>query len=236
MYNFTMSLNVEKFHGYVDLYHEPNKKKWTLSIIILMLPFYLNDFLYIPLKDSPEILYPLDHGLRAFVLILCFLLFGKAGLRLHSSLAPKEKKDLLIDTLIVPILFTAIYLFFNLIVQETVPNYFNFGFRWPRIENQVFRWLDLTLGLLFVSLTEELVFRRHVYAYFGYFFHSDIFANVMQAIFFGFIHWSSGFQNVFSAIIFGIMAGIFYDRKKYLLPVIIFHTLTNFMLFPKPWN
>ena len=218
-------------NSYVDLYHQPNRKKWLLSLIFILLPYYLNDIIYLQLQNQPNLLYPLDYGLRFGSLLLCYLFFGKSGLRLSSSVAPKEKKDLIIDILLVPILFTCIYLFIDFLSYVFVPKSWSLGFAWPKIQSPILRWLDLTIGLCLVSITEELVFRRHVYAFFGSLLKKDYLANIIQAILFGLIHWGSGPRNTISAIIFGLLAGVFYDRKKYLLPIIIFHTFSNFIIF-----
>ena len=216
-------------YHFVNLYR-PQRFKWTIAILVLILPFFLNDFYFFYLEENAELVALLDNIQRILILLLCYLLFGKSGLRFSSSLAPKEQRDKFLDCLIFPVLIAIFYLVIHSIFNFLSPEEWKEGFRFARISNPIYRWLDLTFGLVLVSISEELVFRRHVYSYFASLIKVDLVANIIQALLFGFMHWGSGVNSVILGCLFGFIAGVFYDQKKYLLPVIILHTIVNFVI------
>jgi membrane protease YdiL (CAAX protease family) len=217
-------------YHFVDLYH-PRRFRWTIALIIIIAPFFLNDFFFLKYEKNVELIYFFDVIQRLLILILCFFLFGRSGLRLTSSLAPKEERDKFLDCIIFPVLIAVVYVTINYIIMFATPFEWNQGFRFGTLSNPYLKWLDLTLGLILVSITEELVFRRHVYSYFASLVKKDWIANIIQATLFGLMHWGGGKTVVLNATIFGLIAGLFYDQKKYLLPVIILHTIVNFTIF-----
>ena len=217
---------------------KPNRLKWSGAVILLMAPFFLNDFIFLWILKKPVLsnwdvglFYFVDYTFRFLGLFLCYFFFGAAGLRLKSSLPPKEKNDKLIDLVFFPLVFGFIYYYSDFLFKALCPEaWINTFFSYPSLDVFGLHWLDMTFGLLLVAVSEELIFRRHVYAYFSSLFSSSFLGNLTQAILFGFIHWGYGLANIISATVFGLMAGMFYDKKKYLLPVIILHYFVNFLI------
>ena len=218
---------------------KPNRLKWTVAIVFLVAPFYLNDFIFLRILEKPVLsswdiglFYSVDYSFRFLGLLLCYLFFGAAGLRLKSSLPPKEKRDTLIDMVFFPLVIGVIFYFSDLLFKVFCPaTWKSTVFFYPSLDGWALYWVDMTFGLLLVAVSEELIFRRHVYAYFSSLLCSSLLGNFAQAILFGIIHWGHGLANVISATVFGLMAGLFYDKKKYLLPVIILHYLVNLVIF-----
>ena len=94
-----------------------------------------------------------------------------------------------------------------------------------------FKTFDLTVGLFLVAYVEELVYRRYLYSLIAYITKNNTLAIVLQALIFGCCHITGGKANMFSATIFGLLAGLFYHRKKSLVPLIWGHYVTNFIKF-----
>jgi membrane protease YdiL (CAAX protease family) len=219
-------------YHFVNLYH-PQRLKWTVALLVLIIPFFINDFYFFYFENNPALVALLDNIQRVLILFFCYVLFGRSGLRLSSSLAPKEKRDKILDCFVFPLLIAIVFVIFNFTFIFFSPTEWIEGFRFTRISNPFYRWLDLTLGLALVAISEELIFRRHVYSYFASLIKIDFIANIIQAVLFGLMHWGSGVSSVICGFVFGLIAGVFYDQKKYLLPVIILHFLVNFIIYTK---
>ena len=195
---------------------------------LVLAPFYLNDIWLIP-ADSATAVLAVDYGSRILSLAI---LFAVAALRFEAFGSLAWPKDVwrAFGWIVVG---TAVVVAFDKFVGDPVgARYAEFQlFRFPKIESELVRWADLTVGLFLVAISEELVFR-------------PLFAKVLQsfalsrgviiwisALAFSAIHWSGGLGTLATALVAGILFMEVYLRIGSVLPLIAAHFLVNFILF-----
>gem|GEM_PF-2223530 len=220
---------IQSYKPKIDL-DNPEFKPWTIAILLIVLPTLTNDFLYIHFKDNVLGYYLVDYGYRILILSLIFYFFGWRGFRRVSTLKPKEDREKILDYILFPLLLGIPLWLVYKIVKWVVPNIGVFA-GYPVIQSDFWYWMDLTFGLALVAVSEEYVYRKHLYSYIAKNTHSDSLAIWGQAFIFSLMHWSNGLQNLVNTFIFGLVTGYFYDRKKDLFPPMIIHFLMNFWSF-----
>lgn len=104
-------------------------------------------------------------------------------------------------------------------------------FKFPQIEHEGIRLIDLTFGLALVAISEELIYRGLLAAWLRRYFSSTLALLIIPAIIFASIHWSHGPSSVISAFFIGIILMVLYLRTKSLLPSILAHYAINFAYF-----
>jgi uncharacterized protein len=109
----------------------------------------------------------------------------------------------------------------------------------PKIPNGLFIWA-LT-NLLFISMTEEAIFRaliqRNIYIVFSNYKFAKEIAIVSAALLFGFIHFPGGAKYVLLAAVAGVVYGWTYAFTKRIEASIITHftvNLTHYLFFTYP--
>lgn len=218
----------------VDL-QNPNVVRWAFALIIISLPFYFNDFYYLANRHkNPLGIYLLDYACRFWYLGFAYFFFREQAFRLESSLKPIEKRDILIDYILWPLILYVVYrygyyliFFFRRILG--VSEYFYF--RFPSTLNMAHKIFDLTIGVALVAVTEELIFRRYYYSFFAYITKRSWLGVLFQAFFFAIGHWATGTTNVVGCFVFGLFTGAFYHYKKDLKPLICAHFAVDFITF-----
>lgn len=212
----------------VDLTN-PNYLHWFIALVVIIFPFIANDFIYLANRKNPNVIWPVDYLTKVWALGFSYYFFGKDGYRLRSSLKPIESVNKAIDYIAMPLVLYGI----NFCAYYAGKGFFKLSrnYIFPAYESLWFRTFDLTVGLFLVAFVEELIFRRYLYSFIASLTKKNWLAIILQAFIFGGIHYSSGTANVFSATIFGLFAGLFYHRKKDLIPLIWGHYFVNLMVF-----
>lgn len=217
----------------VDL-QNPNIKEWGIALLVISLPFFLNDIFYINWRGDPSAIFVVDYLCRIWYLAFAFYFFRENAFRLTSSIAPLEKRDVLIDYVLFMIVIFVTYKYGYKFCQFLVYAFKvskGFSFRYPPAINIFHKSFDLTVGLMLVAFTEELIFRRYVYSFFAYVTKKAWFAIIAQAFLFAIGHFAAGTASVLDCFWFGLLTGAFYHYKKDLRPLIFAHFLTDFLLF-----
>ncbi len=131
----------------------------TLITILAVLPFYLNDFFFYIFQD------------QYLPFILVFYFTDLLGLGLTRTLTTIQQKinsfDInhyqqmpLKDLVKWSVLLTIYGVTIDRTIGPTLGKYFHWRlFHFPHYPNSIYRWMDLTYGLLLVSVAEEVVFR-----------------------------------------------------------------------------
>lgn len=108
------------------------------------------------------------------------------------------------------------------------------NFAWPTGEiSPSLRLFDLTVGLILVAITEELVFRKYLRRLLEIFRFSRPAVIWTSSILFGLIHWEAGTASVVNATFFGVLAMLAYYKTNQLWPCMLAHYIVNFVVFAK---
>lgn len=200
----------------------------VIILILLCLPFYLNDFSDIAVKDWRAWLL-IDYIMVK--LIPCLVVYGL----IHS-----KRMDLSEFGLTVPSAasFFSVFLVGALggvfieqngyLIMDKIPGYLALG-GMPEITSPLWRWIDLTAGLLLTGISEELVFRGYLRNFLSRYTKRAWIIVLISALAFGLIHWSGGFSKVLVTAAVGAVFMILYLRISSLPAIIIAHFAVNFV-------
>ena len=200
---------------------------WTL--ILLCVPFYLNDFsnIYVPdwrvwiLIDYTSVKF------LPFVVVLWLIITKRMrpiefGLILQPAIS--FTTVFLIGTLVVTFIVQNGYLILN-----WFPGYPRLG-EMPEIKSPFWLWMDLTIGLLMVGIFEELVFRGYLYTFITRFTRRPWMIIGVSAIAFGFIHWSGGLHMVMLTGAAGAVFMLLYLQTRSLPAIMLAHFAVDFIV------
>jgi membrane protease YdiL (CAAX protease family) len=101
--------------------------------------------------------------------------------------------------------------------------------RMPAIADPLWLWIDLTLGLLLVSVVEETVFRGYLLAFLSRYTRSAAIIIGISAVAFGLIHWSGGLHKIVVTSAIGVIFMALYVRTRCLPALILAHFVINFI-------
>jgi len=196
---------------------------------LLAAAFYLNDFVFIYWSGQPS-LYFADYAVRIFVLTLCLGLPEVRAITFQTLSTRRWGWVPLL--LVIPMLVVvdrAAHKFVEPVIVEQIgrTGLFYFG----RIENIPLRVFDLTVGLMLVAISEELVFRKFALHWLRNAGCGALACILISASIFATMHWGSGVNRVASAFVFGAIAMAVYLRHTRLWPLIVAHYLSNFIGF-----
>ncbi len=136
------------------------------------------------------------------------------------------------------LVLTAIVFYVDLTIFQAyryfqVPEPLFYNHLFPRLENALFLYFDLTVGLALVALSEEIVF-RYLFAKLGK--HrgwSTATLYITSSIAFGLLHLPQGLALVTFASITGFIFMFLYRFTDSLWPVVTVHYLFNLLVFSK---
>lgn len=201
-----------------------------LVFVLLVSPFYLNDFASIFIKDWRLWLFIDYVGVKLFPLVVALWLIRSKKMRpAEFGLTTQSVPSFLVVFLIVALVGTVIdQNGYRLIAK--LPGYSSLG-DMPAISSLAWNWIDLTLGLLLVGIVEELVFRGYMHTFLSRFTESSSAIVAISSVAFGLIHWSLGLHAVMITSIIGAVFMIAYLRTRALPPVMLAHFSINFIDF-----
>lgn len=101
----------------------------------------------------------------------------------------------------------------------------------PAITSPVWNWVDLTLGLLMVGISEELVFRGFMHTFISRYTKNSCAIVLISSVAFGLIHWSLGLHAVLITSIVGAVLMIAFVRTRSLPAIMLAHFTINFIDF-----
>lgn len=206
-------------------------REFTLVMLLLVAPFYLNDFAFITLSGTYGV-YLVDYFTRIVVLGLCFFipLSRKMVTAKHvSAWTKKEVWLVVLCILCLPILGRFLHSFIEVPVINMTGSMGLFQF--ILISDPLLYVLDLTAGLMLVAISEELVFRKFMSKYLEHFKLSYRSVLFISAMVFSLMHWSSGVGRLLYCFVNGVIYMAIYLKFRRVWPLILTHWAEDFIAF-----
>ena len=201
---------------------------YILALFLLAIPFYLNDFSSIYVKNWRWWLFIDYVSVKLFpFLVAIWLIYSKKMRASEFGLTTQPVPLFFIVFLAVSLIGIIIdQNGYNLIAK--LPGYSKLG-SMPAITSHVWDWIDLTFGLLMVGVFEELVFRGYMHTFISRYTQNAFVIVVISSIVFGFIHWSLGLQIVVVTSVIGAVFMIAYLLSRSLPAIMLAHFAVNFV-------
>ena len=202
----------------------------SLAFVLLVSPFYLNDFANIFVKDW-RLWLLIDYvGVKLLPFAVALWLIRSKKMRpAEFGLMPQGLPSFLTVFLVVAFVGTVIdQNGYSLIAG--LPGYAPLG-GMPAIASPVWNWIDLTFGLLMVGILEELVFRGFMHAFISRYTENPFAIVAISSLAFGLIHWSLGLHAVLVTSLIGAVFMLAYLRTRSLPAIMLAHFAVNFIDF-----
>ena len=201
-----------------------------LVFLLLVGPFYLNDFASIFVKQW-QLWLCIDYvAVKLFPLLVILWLIQSKKMKPTGFGFTTQTISLFFGVFLIVAIAGTIIDQNGYRLLEKLPGYPSLG-GMPVIENTVWNWIDLTLGLLLVGVVEELVFRGYMHTFLRKFTKRWSLIVVVSAVIFGFIHWSLGFHAVLITALIGAFFMMVYLYTRALPPIMLAHFVINFTDF-----
>jgi membrane protease YdiL (CAAX protease family) len=201
----------------------------VVVLILLCLPFYLNDLNDIFVRDWRWWLLIDYVAVKLFpLLVLAWLIRAKEGG--FSSLGLRMPSAISFWSVLAVGALSAVFIEQN---GYLLTDWFSGAAlgKMPEIETPVWRWVDLTAGLVMVAIVEEVVFRGYLRIFLFRYTRRAWVVIVISAIAFGLIHWSGGLQKIMVTSAVGAVYMALYLRTRSLPAIMVSHYLVNFIAF-----
>ncbi len=203
-----------------------NKSRFLL---IAALPFYLNDFSNMYVKE--ELLWlTIDYCLKLLPLLYLFLLLRKGTLsKADLGLVPLSPKQFISWTSGMTALGLCLDEPGFALWSKLLPA-FRLG-SIPIGTDSSLYMLDMTVGLALVAAAEEIIFRGLAFSAFKERGYPEIRLFIVSAIIFGLIHWSQGPAAIVATAVTGSGLMLCMWRTGSVYPSIIAHFVINYLSF-----
>jgi membrane protease YdiL (CAAX protease family) len=201
-----------------------------LPALIVVGPYYFNKLIYIFFPGYP-VFVATDYACRTFSLALLYLLMRSepTSLPIPWRLAVPSTRELLLA------LIGAITLIGSNVVGTTFIQYLNAHSwqvtRFPLPTNSVLQSFDGTVGMVFVALSEEAVFRFYLINLLLLRGMSLVRAIIVSTLIFAGIHWSYGAGAVVFAMLAGLVLSMIFTSARNLIAPIITHAAFDAFYF-----
>ena len=197
-----------------------------LGIALALLPLPIKRTM---LLGEPEVLHWLawDYGVR-FIMILGVVLVYEAGAMGPPPTRVFWQKAALI--FVIAALGEWFLVFGEAILGDYLPSYFEY-FAPPVIRDRYLLVLDLTLGIMLVAISEELVFRRLVFSLLERFGLGKISVLFFSSALFALVHITSGLDSLIVTFLHGLIFGAAFYSTGRLSVCIALHYIGNFLVF-----
>ncbi len=168
-------------------------------------------------------IYIVDYALRVTLCVIT-IAFGGLAFCISSGLRSFKTAVLSAGTLVIILVSYKIYRAYY------VPIPF-FGLplvSFPNIENEWLSWIDLSLGLMLVALSEEYVF-RHLFV--RAVPNSPVLLYLLSSLAFGFLHAPQGLGLVLEATFAGAALMYLYRASGTIVAPVLVHFITDLIIF-----
>jgi len=213
------------------------RRSWRLErrtgpalLVVLSLPFYLNDFASIAVDDWRTWLVIDYVSVKALPLAVIGWMLWRGSLRADElGLVARPWTMMIAVLLVVAVAGTLVDQNGYRLIAD-LPGYPALG-AMPAIASPAWNWIDLTVGLALVAIVEELVFRGVMLEVLRRYTTSTVLIVVVSSLLFGLIHWSGGLHAVVVTSIIGAVFMVGYLAGGSLLPIMLAHFVINFIDF-----
>jgi|SRR5882724_6000921 len=213
---------------------EHNNKWWRSDALppalLIVSPYFFNKLIYIYFPGYP-VFVATDYACRTFSLAFLYLLLPSkpTSLPIPWRLAVPSTKELLMA------LVGIIILIGSNVVGMTFIRYLNAHSwlltRFPLPSNSVLQYFDSTVGMVFVGLSEEAVFRFYLINLLLLRGMSLAMTIVLSTLIFGGIHWSYGAGTLAFTTLAGLVLSIIFASTRNLITPVITHTAYDAFFF-----
>ncbi len=203
-------------------------RQYCIAFLVLAAPSFLNDFAYMATNGTYGV-YLVDYGSRILVLGLCFLWPLSRAIAMER-LEPGWGTGLaLLCVAVIP----ALGRLSNYLLERPFVDLTGIGglFSFPAIGDPALYWLDLSVGLFAVALSEELIFRKFALRWLESVGRTPLQIVVISAFVFALIHWGSGPGRVLYTFVAGMFYMTAYFHLRRLWPMVFAHWIENFLTF-----
>jgi len=201
-----------------------------LPALVVVGPYFLNKLIYIEFPGYP-VFVATDYACRIFSLAFLYLLLRNeaTSLPIPWRLAVPSTRELL-----TALIGTVILIGAN-VVAATAIRYLNTHSwrltRFPLPTNSALQYFDGTIGMVFVGLSEEVIFRFYLINLLLLRGMSPATAIIVSTMIFGGIHWSYGAGAVVFASLAGLVLSIIFMSTRNLIAPIIAHAAVDAFYF-----
>lgn len=198
----------------------------VLRLLIAVLLFYLNDFLYLGSNGYIEWLV-FDYGSKLAALAVVIVPSS-----IKTKIILSKNINIIYVKLLSLLLIIALILYHHYIFGY-ISDAFSFSvlYRFPEIEDPAVHGFDLIFGLILTAYIEEHLFRRLLWSELRHRGFQNRSAILISAAIFAFAHWVSGLATVFNAFLFGVLLSLLYTRTGRFFSIFLVHYAVNFYVF-----
>lgn len=203
---------------------------YILILILLVSPFYLNDFASIFIKDW-HLWLIIDYvGVKLFPFVVTLWLVRTKKMRPPEfGLTTQSMPSFFVVFLLVALVGTVIDQNGYQLIKK-LPGYSPLG-GMPAITSPAWNWIDLTFGLLVVGIFEELIFRGFMHTFISRYTENSFAIVAISSVAFGLIHWSLGLHAILITSIIGAVFMTVYLETRFLPAIMFAHFAINFINF-----
>lgn len=200
-----------------------------LPALVIVGPYFFNKLIYIYFPDYP-VFVATDYACRTFSIASLYLLLrSKPSLPMPWLLAVPSIKELLIA------LAGTIILIGSHVVGGTFIRYLDTHSwrltKFPLPTNPVLQYFDGSVGMVFVGLSEEAIFRFYLFNLLLLRGVSPAMTVALSTLIFGAIHWSYGAGAVLFATLAGFVLSMVFISVRNLIAPIITHAAFDAFYF-----
>ena len=201
-----------------------------IVLIILCLPFYLNDLSDIYVRDW-RLWLTIDYlAVKLFPLLVVSWLFLRKKMTFADFGLTAQPIISLVSIFYVCALLGSVIEQTGYLILGDISAAAKLG-EMPDIPHPFWHGLDLTVGLLLTGICEELVFRGYLRAFLVRYTQSAALIIGASALAFGFIHWSGGYEKVLVTALVGAFFMLLYLRTRSLPAIMLAHFAIDFLDF-----
>ena len=182
------------------------------------------------LKPSAILFYGFDYLFKGLLLIYIIYSIKKGNLSLNSF----TWKGLNIGSVVG---WTLLLIIIGIFIDQVLWRLFasilpdpSWSISFPPLSNKFHMFVDLTIGIGFVAIVEEYIFRIELAERLKAKL-PIILAVVLGSIIFGLSHWAFGINAVVTTAIWGILPIVSYYKLGTIFPAIIAHFITDVVSF-----
>ncbi len=199
-------------------------------LIILCLPFYLNDLSDIYVRDW-RLWLAIDYlAVKLLPLLIVAWLFFQKKMTFADFGLTRQPALAFVSVFYICVLLGSVIEQAGYSLLGNISATAKLG-TMPDIPQPFWQGVDLTVGLLLTGICEELVFRGYLRTFLARYTKSAFLIVGASALAFGFIHWSGGYEKVLVTSLVGAFFMLLYLRTRSLPAIMLAHFAIDFIDF-----
>lgn len=206
-----------------------------ITILLLVLPLYINDlFIYI-FKETPLIVWALD-PLWFVVYPVCLIPFlyrrGEISLEDMGLASGLRVRDILFGLVLASVLFLLFQLFLTPFFMEQFPQRFHQGYSFP--PNEPYRSILIWYSAITAGVHEEIVYRGIVTSKLLQRFRSKAWVLILSCAVFAGIHWGEGLGKLIWTFLWAIPLTLWFLKSRNIWGPVSCHVAYGFVVYYWP--